>query len=178
MKKIITTIFVLSCMFINAQDMNYHVESHLFKVNLLLTPGIEYEVGLTKNTTADFRIGTGLRYVRTTRDRDYGIFLTFEGAYRYYYNFEKRLRKGKNTTRNSANYLAMTTYFAHTEPIIGNLDTNIDFVGQVGPVWGFQRTYRYGLNLGLELGLGYDFSDTDKSIVPIFNFRLGWAFGK
>ncbi|WP_282089803.1 DUF3575 domain-containing protein [Aquimarina algiphila] len=178
MKKILTAIFLFSTLLLSAQNQTNKVEKQMFKANLLLTPGVEYEVGVSENATLDFRLGTGLAYVKSNNDEDYGVFLTFEGAYRYYYNFEKRANKGKNTSGNSANYLAMTTYIAHGDPILGNLDTDIDYVGQVGPVWGFQRTYNSGFNLGLELGVGYAFNDNDQSMAPIVNFRLGWAFGK
>lgn len=177
MKKTITAIFLLSTIFLSAQNSTMGVEKQLFKVNLLLTPGLEYEVGVSKNATLDFRLGTGLVYVRVNEEEDYGIFLNFEGAYRYYYNFEKRTSKGKNTSRNSANYVALTTFFASDDPIIGDLEIDTDYIGQVGPVWGFQRTYNSGFNLGLELGLGYTFGGSDSFVVPIFGFRLGWAFG-
>ncbi len=179
MKKTITAIFLLGTIMVSAQNDTKKVEDHMFKANLLLTPGIEYEVGVSKNATLDFRLGTGLVYVQYNNDEeDYGIFLTLEGAYRHYYNFERRERKGKNTSGNSANYIAMTTFFAPGSPIIGDLDVDLDYVGQVGPVWGFQRTYNSGFNLGLELGVGYTFDNLDGYVTPIANFRLGWAFGK
>ncbi len=178
MKKTITAIFFLSAIMLSAQNTTDGVEKHMFKANLLITPGLEYEVGVAKNATLDFRLGTGLAYVRVNDEEDYGIFLTFEGAYRYYYNFARRASKGKNTSGNSANYLAMTTFFANGDPIIGDLDVDVDYLAQVGPVWGFQRTYNSGFNLGLELGVGYAFDSNDDFVAPIVNFRLGWAFGK
>lgn len=178
MKKAITAIFLLSTIFLSAQNSTVGVEKQLFKVNLLLTPGLEYEVGVSKNSTLDFRLGTGLAYVKVNDDEDYGVFLNFEGAYRYYYNFEKRASKGKNTSGNSGNYVALTTFLASGDPIIGDLESDTDYIGQVGPVWGFQRTYNSGFNLGLELGLGYTFSESDSFVAPIVGFRLGWAFGR
>ncbi len=178
MKKTITAIFLFSAVLLSAQNNTNEVQKKMFKANLLLTPGLEYEIGVSKNATLDFRVGTGLAYVKSNNEEDYGIFLTFEGAYRHYYNFERRARKGKNTSGNSANYIALTTFFANGDPIIGNLDVDVDYIGQVGPVWGFQRTYNSGFNLGLELGLGYTFDNDDSFVAPIVGFRLGWAFGK
>ncbi len=177
MKKTITAILLLSGIILSAQSTT-SVEKQMFKANLLITPGLEYEVGLTENSTLDFRLGTGLLYVETNGEGEYGVFLTFEAAYRYYYNFEKRANKGKNTSGNSANYVAMTTFFAPGDPILGDLDADIDYIGQLAPVWGFQRTYNSGFNLGLELGVGYAFDEDDNFIVPVVNFRLGWAFGR
>ncbi|GAA4274312.1 hypothetical protein GCM10022258_36080 [Aquimarina gracilis] len=54
----------------------------------------------------------------------------------------------------------------------------MNYLRQIGPVWGFQRTYNSGFNLGLELGVGYAFDSNDEFVAPIVNFRLGWAFGR
>lgn len=178
MRKIITAIFMLGTILLSAQNDTNEVEKSMFKVNFLITPGIEYEVGLSKNTTLDFRLGTGLGYVKTNNNEEYGIFLTGEAAYRYYYNFEKRASKGKNTKGNSANYVALSTFFMGGDPIIGKIKADVDYLAQLGPVWGFQRTYNSGFNLGLDLGAGYVFTNTDGFVAPIVNFRLGWAFGK
>ncbi len=178
MKKIFTAFLFLTVAFVNAQGNTNEVEKHQFKANLLLTPGIEYEVGLNKKTTLDFRLGTGLIYVKSNDEEEYGVFLTFEGAYRYYYNFEKRARKGKKTSDNSANYIALTSLYTNLDPILGDIDINDSYLVQVGPVWGFQRTYNSGLNLGLDLGVGFASTDDYGIITPIVNFRLGWAFGK
>ncbi|WP_109299902.1 DUF3575 domain-containing protein [Aquimarina sp. AU474] len=178
MKNIITVIFVLSATLISAQNTTNGVEDHMFKANLLLTPGLEYEVGVSKNATLDFRLGTGLAYVKSNNTEDFGVFLTFEGAYRYYFNFEKRARQGKNTSGNSGDYIALTTFLATGDPIIGDLELATDYIGHVGPVWGFQRTYDSGFNLGLELGVGYTFNENDSFVAPIVGFRLGWAFGR
>ncbi|MDY8138563.1 DUF3575 domain-containing protein [Aquimarina sp. 2201CG5-10] len=177
MKKVLTAIFFLTTIVVSAQYGDASVEDQLFKINLF-TPGIEYEVGLNKNSTLDFRVGTGFAYVKTNNEEDFGVFLTFEGAYRYYYNLEKRLSKNKNITKNSGNYVALTSFLAPGNPIIGDLDTDIDYIGVVGPVWGFQRTYNSNFNIGLELGLGYEFTNEDGNIAPIVGFRLSWVIGK
>ncbi|MEW7280564.1 hypothetical protein ABW636_18405 [Aquimarina sp. 2201CG1-2-11] len=180
MKKTITTIFFFCTISLFAQKVTSikNVADHLFKINLLLTPGLEYEVGVSKNTTIDFRLGTGFAYRNTFGNERYGIFLSSELAYRYYYNFDRRESKGKNISKNSANYIAMTSTFASGDPIIGKIETAIDYIGLIGPVWGIQRTYGAGFNLGLELGMGYRFDNLDSDIAPIINFRLGWTFGK
>lgn len=178
MKKQITLLLLVCTSVLSAQNLKDTVEDHMFKANLLLTPGIEYEFGVTKNATLDFRLGTGFAFVEVNNESDYGVFLTFEWSYRYYYNFEKRIAKGKKTSGNSGNYVAITTFFANGDPILGDVELASNYLGQVGPVWGFQRTYNSGINLGLELGLGYAFSENDSFVAPIVGFRLGWAFGK
>jgi len=159
----------------SGQNGDKKVEDHLFKVNIII-PGLEYEMGLSQKTTLNLRLGTGFAYVKTNNDDEFGVFLTGEAAYRYYYNFGKRARKGKNTNGNSANYMSLTTFFQSGDAIIGDLQT--DYLMQVGPTWGFQRTYKSGFNLGLDLGAGYVFTNTDGYVSPIINFQIGWAFGK
>ncbi|WP_074408293.1 MULTISPECIES: DUF3575 domain-containing protein [Aquimarina] len=178
MKRTLTAIFLLITIIISAQSNSVSVKDHMFKINILTTPGIEYEVGLGKNTTLDFRLGTGFAYASRNGNGRYGIFPSVEGAYRYYYNFKRRTQKGKNTSKNSANYIALTTLFTSGDPIIGDIQTNIDYYARIGPVWGFQRTYNSNLNLGLELGLGYGFNNEESFLRPIIGFRLGWTFGK
>ena len=128
--------------------------------------------------TFDFRLGTGFAYRNFNGNSEYGIYSYIEAGYRYYYNLEKRKNKGKNISRNSGNYIALTSLLTNGDPIIGNLKTSIDYYGRVGPVWGFQRTYTSNLNLGLELGLGYGFDNLDEALSTIINFRLGWVLGK
>jgi len=51
-----------------------------------------------------------------------------------------------------------------------------DNIVTAGPVWGFQRTYWYKVNLGLELGvgIGHSFRTNNSFISPIIGFNLGW----
>jgi hypothetical protein len=45
----------------------------------------------------------------------------------------------------------------------------------VGPVWGFERTYKGNFNLGLNMGVGYNIKKYDNGYNPILNFSLGWV---
>ncbi|PKV49857.1 hypothetical protein ATE84_1895 [Aquimarina sp. MAR_2010_214] len=178
MKKILISIFLLNTIVISAQNNSISVKDHMFKINILTSPGIEYEVGLGKNTTIDFRLGTGFAYVSKNGNGEYGIFPSVEVAYRYYYNFERRIQKGKNTLKNSANYIALSTLFTHGDPVIGDIEVNIDYYAIIAPVWGFQRTYNSNFNWGLELGLGYGFNNEESFLRPVIGFRLGWVLGR
>lgn len=164
---------VIGCS-LNVQSQT-NVEKKLFSVNVLL-PGLEYETGLSNNTTLDLRAGTGFG-VRGGSDRDteFGVFLNTHAQYRYYYNFNKRFEKDKNTANNSANYLALNGSFDFGDPIIGDLELGSDFGGVIGPVWGLQRYYNSGFKLDLNLGAGYGFNNLGGSFLsPIIGLRLGW----
>ena len=173
MKYILLLSFSFCTLFtLNAQQQN-GVEKGLLSVNIL-TPGLEYELGLTNTTTLDFRIGTGFAYRKGIFGEGYGVYPIFNVQYRYYYNLKKRHDKGKNTTNNSANYLALSGAVQTGKPIIGNLEYYEDYFGVIGPVWGLQRYYKSGFKLDLNLGGGLGFDDYDKAYFsPIIGIRLG-----
>ncbi len=181
MRKIITAIFMFTAIIVSAQtNTTPEVAKNMFKINLL-SPSLEYEVGVGKNATIVMGLGTALGAVSLPNDEvKFGLFASVKTAYRYYYNFEKRAKKGKNTAGNSANYISLTSSGIKSDKsIVGDVRTVDDYQIEIGPVWGFQRTYKSGFNLGLEMGLGYAILDKSSSYVkPIVNFRLGWAFGK
>ncbi|MDQ0969710.1 hypothetical protein QFZ20_005113 [Flavobacterium sp. W4I14] len=74
---------------------------------------------------------------------------------RKYYNFENRIKKGKKTINNAANYfgLDVATYFS---PLLkeGNINQYnvIDFEIGITPQWGIQRSIGKKTNFELSLG--------------------------
>lgn len=69
---------------------------------------MEYEYGFTNSTTLDLRTGSGFAYRKGMFGEGFGIYPIFNVQYRYYYNLEKRVNKGKNISSNSANYIALS----------------------------------------------------------------------
>jgi len=178
MKKTLALIFLMGTFIGFAQNGSTGVKDQMFKINLL-TPGIEYEIGLTSKTSVNLGLGTGFAITGgSDRDTEFGVYPIFNGSYRYYYNFDRRVRKNKRTDFNSANYFALTSSITSGDPIIGGLRINTDYSATVGPVWGFQRTYGSKLNINLELGVGYGFDNQDSFVTPIVGFSLGWVIGK
>ena len=176
MKLFISTgILVLFSFCLSAQDQQANVSKSLLSAGIFL-PGIEYETSLSKKTSLDVRLGTGFGYANgMARDEEWGIYLNFHSQYRYYYNFNRRLNKGRNTANNSANYFALNAGIFNGKPIIGDLETRADYSAEIGPVWGMQRIYNSGFKLDLHLGAGYAFNDLGESgLTPLIGFRLGW----
>lgn len=179
MKKLLLLSFCLcSFLTLSAQDQP-SVEDGLLSINIL-TPGLEYEYGLSKATTLDLRAGSGFAYRKGMFGEGYGVYPIFNVQYRYYYNLGKRLGKGKNIANNSANYLALSGAIQSGKPIIGDLEHNEGFFGVIGPVWGLQRYYGAGFKLDINLGWGYGFNESGSSFFsPMINLRLGWrVFGQ
>ncbi|MBZ9652672.1 DUF3575 domain-containing protein [Psychroflexus montanilacus] len=181
MKFFISTLFCLSTLFSIAQDQNFspQVEKHQFKINLLLAPSLDYEVGLSKTITAALQVGTlpGFYVNDVTDETRFTFLLGTKLSFRHYYNFERRLRKYKNTTHNSGNFIGISSTFASSDPLIFNTDLegNNDYYSEVGAIYGLQRTFYDKLNLSAETGLGFYFTDVqDPQFTFLLNITLGW----
>jgi len=153
-----------------------HLERHQFKFNLL-SPGFTYEFGLFKNQSVSTNLGLAL----ATYEEGYVFGLASNNRYRYYHNFNRRDRMGKNTSGNSGNYIAaaQAIFFSQlriTTDVEGPDDFNLGFYGMV---YGIQRTYEKGFNFNLELGAGYYKGDgVLNGYGPLFNFTFGWVATK
>jgi hypothetical protein len=174
-------LFILSLLFCPsiksvAQDVPT-VEKNQFKIDFL-SPGITYEHGLSTNNSLFTELGLGLGY----KYDDYfgSTFIAYPfvlAEFRHYYNFERRNRKGKNVSRNSGNYLGFNAIY-NFEPITNQQQ---NFVGStnLSALYGFQRTYKSGFNLGLQAGVGYSIAKSDDDgFFPYLRFTIGWVLGK
>lgn len=180
MKKILLVVLIISVFNSYAQTNNVNTigTKNMFTANIIM-PGLQYEIGLTSKTSIKLGLTTGFAWVYSrAKGSEYGVFPSFEGSYRYYYNFERRKGKGKRTDNNSGNFIAISSYVTSGDPLIGDLESRLDYNGVVGPVWGIQRTYKSKLNWNVELGMGYGFNEENTYISPIANFSIGWVFGK
>ena len=152
------------------------VAESLFSLNFLV-PAVEFEAGVTENTTLDFNfgIGFGLASGMYRNGVEFGFFPTFQVQYRYYYNLVKRLEQEKKISDNNGNYFAGHVSMSSGKPVIGALEYTNNFSSTVGVVWGLQRIYDSGFKLNLNLGAGYGFNDLGDSYVsPLIGIQLGW----
>jgi len=153
-----------------------HLERHQFKLNLL-SPGFTYELGLFKNQS----VSTNLGLATATYEEGYVLGLAMNNRYRYYHNFNRRDRLGKNTSGNSGNYIAaaQAIFFSQLR-ISTNVEGPDDFnLGFYGMVYGIQRTYEKGFNFNLEVGAGYYKGDgVPDGYGPLINFTFGWVATK
>ncbi len=184
-------LFMCTAMFFAQSNKN--VESHHLKVDFL-TPGLVYETGISKNSTLRAEATSVFGFGLGPQD-NFGIFPLFDTQYRYYYNFNRRFSKDKRTNNNTANFVGLQCYYLSSTPLIGELDPSLLSVilfgpagfdvFYAGPAYGMQRTFKPGLNLELQLGIGYiEVRDGDhktvnlrssSGIYPNFNLGLGWV---
>ncbi len=181
MKTKIIVFFMMSIALLSAQNTNTGVKDHFFKANVLF-PSLEYEMSVTKYTTFGIQLGIDLGSVEKSsnneKEVEFVVFPTLTAYYRYYYNFSRRIRKGKNTKNNSANFFEITSIYTTGDTIIGDIKHEDEYLATIGAAYGFQRTYGRRFNLMLELGVGYSFSNVEGQVVPIADITLGWVLGK
>ena len=108
-----------------------HLERHQFKLNLL-SPGFTYELGLFKNQSVSIDLGLAT----ATYEEGYVFGLATNNRYRYYHNFNRRDRLGKNTSGNSGTYIAaaQAIFFSQlriSTNVEGPNDFNLGFYGMV-----------------------------------------------
>ena len=153
-----------------------HLEHHQFRFDLL-SPGLNYELGLFRNQS----VSSGLGLTTATYGEGYALGLTMNNRYRYYHNFNRRIDRGRNVSGNSGNYVAAAqSIFFSGLRLSTDIDGPDDFnLGFFGMVYGIQRTYDNGLNFNLELGAGYYRGDgVPDGVGPLLHFTIGWVATK
>ncbi len=174
---------MISILYISVYSQaNDGVEPTMLKINFI-DPGIEYEIKVTKKSTLMFGVGTGVSLGSFNGHTEFGVFPSIEGHARYYNNIDRRIKKGKNISNNSGNYMSLMTLYQFSKSLIGNLLYTSDAF-LIGPVYGMQRTYNSGFNWGFEAGGLYAtreagfFFNNEKSeyadYIPWANFSVGW----
>ena len=181
-----TVFFLLFIFFSQAQGVTerssenpfalINLERHQFKLNFL-SPGFTYEFAIFKNVTASSSVGLGV----ATYQEGYALGLVLNNRARYYYNFNSRIRNGKNVSGNSGNYIsaAQAIFFSQLR-LSTNIEGPSDFnIGFFGFVHGIQRTYPKGFNFTAELGAGYYKGDgVFSGYGPLINLNFGWVATK
>lgn len=146
-----------------------------------------YEKPLSKSFTINYHGGlTGsLGYSSTTINWDEdGKYSTDDWIYsvrgvvgtdfRYYYNLASREAKGKNTRKNSANFLALDVQYI-TPAIISHRE-NKEYMTLLTPYWGLKRVFKN--NILLELNLGYNVGVQGGAWggSPKIDLKVGYTF--
>ena len=174
---IFLSVSLLLASFLNAQSIR-NVEDNQLVLNFLL-PGVVYEAGISENATLATELTVGFAYRESTFFEDgFGIYPIGRFQYRYYYNFLRRLEKGKRIAGNTGNYLAPTIAVQSGKAIIGDLDYSSDYFAGFGTVYGIQRTAPKGFQFRFEAGPSYFFDEFDKGFGVLVAAKLGWVIRK
>ena len=128
-------------------------------------PGVSYEqpIGPKQTLYGQLFMNTSFSYsYSSSLGSDFLLYIDPASTlqYRYYYNGNKRVLKGKRTQMNSMNYVnaVFEANFSsrpfHTNPI----ETHRRFINSLGLAWGLQRNYPKRFSLDLYFGFGYVFA--------------------
>lgn len=159
--------------FVESWDGVPNLERHQVTFNFF-GPGFRYELGLFKNVSASSSFSPGLALY----EEGYAFGYVWHTRARFYLNFEKRFNAEKNTSYNSADYLAAARS-VFWEPLL--ISHNLDGFGEFtvafwGGVYGIQRTNKKGFNYNVELGFGYyEGIGVESGYGPLLNFTFGWV---
>ena len=163
MKKLLFTFLLSSSLF--AQEK----ATDLFNANIsVIGIGIQYEKALSDNFTA---VGSldymgGFRYSYSDfygSDFDYILTTSLSLEGRYYYNFDRRIDKGRNTKNNSGNYIALKGNFIPDWLTASNGDRlNVNPQGSLTVNYGLKRSFAQNFFYEFYTGLGLAFYQEDK----------------
>ena len=141
----------------------------LFNANIsVIGIGIQYEKALSDNFTA---VGSldymgGFRYSYSDfygSDFDYILTTSLSLEGRYYYNFDRRIGKGRNTKNNSGNYIALKGNFIPDWLTASNGDRlNVNPQGSLTVNYGLKRSFAQNFFYEFYTGLGLAFYQEDK----------------
>ncbi len=189
MNKLISALILLSITFASdAQQFTAQDEASTTKTvtNIsILSPAITHEMAISKNQTL-FLAGelNGISHYEEIGNTSPRTFNSYYGLapravvdFRNYYNFGKRLGKGKNINNNSGNYLALRAEYKFAPVVNKDQFSTYNNGFALGGVWGIQRVYNSGIYLGLSLGAGFLFGDKKFQSTGMGSFHLGFNIG-
>lgn len=144
-----------------------HISNQQIKLNLML-PGIEIEQRIYKNMSltlgGQYKLFT--RFTNTDISDELFVHPNISLQYRFYYNYYARKELGKNTEKNSLNYIGFAPQVSYSK--------KYDYSRIISVHWGMQRSYGQWL-FKTELGVNWHGLNTydregNTSIYSRFSF--------
>ena len=100
-------------------------------------------------------------------------------AGKYYYNIFSRAERGKNTSNNSANYIALKLGYLPNWFVISNSDITVNesliFVPSYGLRRNFSKNFNYEFRAGLGIGKVLK-GNSSLQAFPDLSFKVGYDF--
>ncbi|KAA2218356.1 hypothetical protein [Maribacter flavus] len=177
MKNCFFIAFLVCVLGMHAQSSK-KVEANQLTLNFLL-PGLVYEIGVSENSTFTGEATLGFAYQESTFfGNGFGVYPIGKIPYRDYYNFNRRMNKGKRISGNTGNYTAPTVAIQGGNALIGNLDYASSYTIALGAVYGIQRTFPSGLQFRLEAVPAYFIDEFSNNVDLLLSAKVGWILGK
>lgn len=174
MKYILKVIFLSIFFTTFSQEKNKAEDIFSLKAGLI-GGWVSYEKALNNNFTLNSEIGYEGGFLKGTNDKvDYVFTTIFSVEPRFYYNFNKRIEKGKNTNNNSANYLSSEIFYVPnllSSSNRENLDVNKSF--GIIPKYGLRRSISKNLIFEFAIGIGYAWGENNiNGVTSTLDLRL------
>ena len=135
-------------------DSTHRVTTFMFNIHAI-EPAFNFQYGFANRYSIVAQIGITGGVIASVSNNQYNLFYYLSpkavGQFRYYYNFDRRVRKGKVTSRNSANFIGLHANYIF-RPILKNFSDSYPGKFLIGPVWGLQRTSKSGVNFNFYTG--------------------------
>lgn len=154
-----------------------HTEK-VWRINFL-NPGVEFEIPTGDNST--FSTGLGIGYGGSYPDLSgsgngfrYLIAPFLDLQEKWFYNFDKRLAKGKSIGNNSGNFVS-ARMLVRGNTIESNFSRTSNFDFAIGPTWGIQRNYG-NFHLLFDVGTIYYFDTKGNGNWFPIMFQLNLGF--
>ena len=138
-----------------------------------------YEKAVTEKITVVGEIGYiggfyNNQYLENSRSSIFTLTLGLEG--RYYYNFERRIEKGKNTHNNAANYFSIdAVYIPDLLTTPNNDNINVLKTFNVFAKYGIKRNISNNINYEIAFGPGYQWGE-DNINSSTFGLDIKFAY--
>lgn len=176
MKKLVFTVIIaaLSLGLFAQEDQRFTTEGGIFKINIIPL-NFSYELATGNQQTITPQVGFHANVMGHDENFYYSVNPVLSVFYRNYYNMEKRVKKGKRTAKNSANYfggMAIYNFSALTTSMNEKGDASNFFY--IGPMWGIQRNYKSHISLGLYFTMGLAQKRFGTVIEGGFEFTFGF----
>jgi len=191
-KKLIASVLFATTFTMNAQEtiveQTAGVEKSVFSVQTgLVGVWANNELRLSNQFALRIEIGMELLAFENsiTDETKYGGVPTFSIEPKWYYNLEKRVRKGKNINGNSGNSFSLKiSYFAPNAFLISSMD---NFIGadqiNIIPKWTLRRVYGkhfifetgFGLGPAIPVGKYAEYAEKNNIFIDL-HARIGYCF--
>lgn len=181
MKKLMSIIFVVN--FSYSQDYkNISVEKNIFGIQTgFLGVWVNNELGIANELSLRSELGLdfGIRGNSNTTTTILVPSLKLEP--RWYYNLEKRAKKGKTIAKNSANFWALSITYNPDWFVISN-EENLKVISTVAfiPKWGIKRTlgnhFTYEAGFGVGRFIVLNDYEVDNNTAVDLHLRIGYTF--
>lgn len=176
MQKLILLLFLFSGLFSFSQ--NDISTQTVWRINFI-NPGVELELPIANYSTISTNLGVGYNgaYPELTYGGGNGFIYIIapflDVQFKQFYNFNKRVDKGKTISGNSGNFIS-ARLISNGPSISENISRKSDFDFAIGPTWGIQREYGK-LHLLFDVGPQFYFDiDGNTGFWPImFQINLG-----